>query len=147
MTKGWFGNKQAHSLASRGIKTSESRKTYNGMPHHKTIGGVKFNLRTTGRYWTKINITLSLTEEDAMFLYYFYGKYLEEAREREEKDVKDFKEFLKSVYDNSEYYYYEMMRDEYSFDDDDDEGWQEIKKNIDKQTKRNLEIIKEANNV
>lgn len=144
--KGWYGNKQAHSLASRGIKVSESKKNFKGVPYHKNIAGVKFELRTTGRYWAKINVPVSLTEEDAIYLYYFWKEVVPKYEDyREGEDVKDFKKFVEDLYQDSYYYNIESKLSGMEYDRDDDEKWQDIKRKIDVQTGRNLEIIKELN--
>jgi len=143
MNRGWHGNKQKHSLASRGIKISDSKKNFKGVPYHKNIAGVKFTLRKSGRYYAEINIPIKLTEEDIMQMIY-QAKLEREVDSINDLDIKDLKKFIEYRYDGA----YELAYLDGSDLDrlDDDEDWQEVKRKINEQTERNIKIIKESNN-
>lgn len=139
MTKGWYGNKHKHALASRGIKTSESRKTYNGMPYHKTIGGLKFTLKNDGKYTAKINMPISVTEEEALFYI-----FLNDKNRLRSDDIEDLKEHIIRKYKDAEEFNWTEDNNEVE-DSDSHYEWKKIKQNIEEQTEKNKEIIKQAN--
>ncbi len=133
MRMGWKNNRYEHGLCAKGIRVRDSRKKLNGMPLHKNIGGVKFELKTDGIYRAKVKIDHVITEEEALLMAYTTGG-----------DIKDLKFHIKLGTSGK-------LDDDFVEDKDrleeelEDEGWLEISNQIDQQTKRNRKIIEGIN--
>jgi len=142
MARGWYGNREKHSLASRGIRVSESRDKYDGvMPYHKTIAGLKFTLKNSGKYTAKINMPIYLTEEEVMEMIYD-EKIRREYDSINEIRIKDLKDFIFNRYSGAYELTYKDGSDLEKLEDD--EEWQLMKRRINEQTIENKRIIDKA---